>query len=162
MANRTADGHHRRTRHLPHWEEPGATYLLTFCVKRGVPVDLTHPGPGRIVVDALRHFDGERYWLYDYTVMPNHVHAILKPVPADGKMEPLWRITQSLKKWTARRINRALGRNGALWQDETYDRIIRDEREYVIRSEYILQNAHTSGLIDDPTQWPWWGRGSGP
>ena len=56
----------KRKRHLPHWEEPGATYFVTFCLKRGVSVNLTRPEVGRFIIDALRFFDEKRYWLYDY------------------------------------------------------------------------------------------------
>jgi REP element-mobilizing transposase RayT len=151
----------RRKRHLPHWEEPGATYFVTFCLKRGVSVDLTRPEVGRLIVDALRFFDEKRYWLYDYTVMPDHVHAVLKLIVRDGKTEYLWRIMLSVKSWSARRVNALVGRSGPLWQDETYDHIVRDQKDYITRARYIFQNPATEGLIDDPADWPWWGCGSG-
>ena len=152
----------RRKRHLPHWEEPGATYFLRFGLQQPATVDLTRPEIAQVVIDALHFFDGRRYWLYDYTVMPDHVHAILKPIVREGKTEYLWRIMQNLKSWTARRINRKLGRSGRLWVAETYDHIIRDEADYQRLAEYVLQNPYDKGLIADPTEWPWWGKGSGP
>ena len=155
------DGFTRRRRHLPHWEEPGATYFITPTLRRPAAVDLTRPDLGPIIVGALLFHDEKRYWLYDYTVMPNHAHAILKPIDRDGKCEPLWRITHSLKSWSAQEINRLVGRQGSLWEEETYSRILRDGREYQERAKYILDNPHTAGLIEDPTEWPWWGRGSG-
>jgi len=151
----------RRKRRLPHWEGPGETYFLRFSLLHPSLVDLTRPDVAPIIIDALRFHDNQRYWLYDYTVMPDHVHAILKPVVRDGKTERLGDITGSLKGFMAYRINRLIGRSGNLWQDETYNHIIRDEREYHAWAKYILENAQARGLIDDPTQWPWWGRGSG-
>jgi putative transposase len=120
----------RRKRDLPHWEEPGATYFIRFAVRRASEVDLTQCDVASIIIDALRHFDGVRYWLYDYTVMPDHVHAILKPIVREGKTEYLWSVMRSLKGWAAPRINAALKRSGPLWRDETYDHIIRDQAEY--------------------------------
>ena len=149
----------KRRRHLPHWDEPGATYFLTLCVKRGVTADLTRPELAELVVSALRFPDGSRYWLYDYTVMPEHVHLILKPIAREGRTEPMCEIMGSVKRGSARRINALLRRRGAFWQDETYNRIIRTRREYDARATYILENAHVRGLVADPLDWPWWGHG---
>jgi len=151
----------RRRRHLPHWEEPGATYFVRFRLLRQV-VDLTGADIAPLVIEGLRFPDGVRYWLYDYTVMPDHAHAILKPVVRDGTTEPLGDIMGSVKKWTARRINSRIGRRGPLWQDETYNHIIQSRAEYAAWAEYILQNPHVAGLIGEATEWPWWGKGSGP
>ncbi len=151
----------RRARHLPHWEEPGATYYVTFALRRPPPVDLTRPDIGRLIVGALRHFDGRRYVLYDYTVMPDHIHFILRPLGPPGESERLSRITQSLKGWLAYRINRLCARSGPLWQDESYDHILRNDADYQEKAGYILDNPSRRGLIADPTEWPWWGKGSG-
>ena len=159
---RYAEGFEKRSRHLPHWEEPGAAYFITFALRRPPAVDLTTPRIAPLVVEHLHHFDGERYLLYDYTVMPDHVHVILKPLTDGAKAVSLSRIMHGIKSWLAHRINQLSGRKGPLWQDESYDHIIRDEADYQSRAKYILENPHTDGLIDDPTEWPWWGKGSGP
>ena len=99
--------------------------------------------------------------LYDYTVMPGHLHAILKPIMRDGVTERLGDIVGDMKKWTARQINRVLGRRGRFWRDERYDRMIRNEAEYQEWAKYILENPKAAGLVDDPLNWPWWGKGSG-
>jgi len=151
----------RRRRRLPHWEEPGATYFVRFRLLHPV-VDLTRPDVAPLIIEGLLFPDGKRYWLYDYTVMPDHGHGILKPIVRDGATESLGDIMGSMKKWTARRINRLPGRRGPLWQDETYSHIIRDPAEYARWANYILENPHVAGLVDEPTKWPWWGRGSGP
>ena len=152
----------RRERDLPHWESPGATYVVRFSVWRKCAVDLTRPELARVVVDALRFHDGRRYWLYDHTVMPDHVHAILKPIVREGATEPLWRIMRDLKSWTARRINQVLGRGGHVWRDETFDHILRGVAEYDEWAAYILENPRAAGLVEDPLEWPWWGRGASP
>jgi REP element-mobilizing transposase RayT len=134
---------------------------VRFSVRRAVAVDLTRPEVAEIVVAALRHHDGTRYWLYDYTVMPRHVHALLKPIVQDGKTEPLDDLLGSVKKWSARHINRVLGRKGPFWRDETWDRIIRNQAEYVGWARYVLDNAKAADLVGDALDWPWWGRGEG-
>ncbi len=151
----------RRERNLPHWEAPGETYAVRFSVRKRVPVDLTRADIAPNIIDALRFQDGKRYLLYDYTVMPDHVHAILKPMADEGRSERLAEVLGDAKKWMARRINAALGRRGSLWRDESFDRMIRNEPEYEEWSQYILDNPRVVGLIDDALDWPWWGRGSG-
>ncbi len=66
-----------------------------------------------------------------------------------------------VKKWTARYINKVLCRRGRFWRDESFDRMLRSEAEYQEWAQYILNNARVAGLIEDPLDWPWWGRGSG-
>ncbi len=150
-----------RRRHLPHWEEPGATYFLTFCLLRPPTVDLTDPPIAQLVVDAIRYFDGRRYWLYDYTVMPDHVHLILQVIDCGGRSERLWRITHSLKSWLAHQINDLVGRTGPVWQQESYDHLIRSDLDYAEKAAYILDNARRRGLVEDPAAWPWCGHGRG-
>ena len=150
-----------RRRRLPHWEEPGATCFVTFSLQHPAAIDLTRSDIAPIVISALRHFDNDRYMLYGYTAMPDHVHVILKPTVREGRAERLSRILDSLKGWIARRINEHLGRLGRLWQPESFDRIIRDEAEYDRIAEYILHNPRMRDLVEDPLDWPWWGQGLG-
>jgi len=154
------DGFRRRKRYLPHWEGPGEAYLLTFALRRPPVVDLTEERYGRLVVDALRFFDGKHYDLYDYTVMPDHVHVILKPIASAGKSGGLSRITHSLKSWLAHRINELAGREGDVWAKGSYDHVLRNQKDYEEKAAYILDNARRRGLVDDPAAWPWWGTGA--
>ncbi len=89
-----------------------------------------------IVEQTLLHFDGERYRLGDYVIMPNHVHLIV--APAAG--EPLSGIMQSWKGYSAREINKVTGSKGALWMDESFDHIIRSEASLEKITAYIFQN----------------------
>jgi len=151
----------KRARHLPHWEGPGETYFVTFCLRRPPTVDLTDPEIAPLVVGALRHFDGRRYVLYDYTVMPDHVHLIMRPVVCNGRAERLHQITHSLKSWLAHAINKRLGRSGRVWQEEACDHVIRNDRDYEEKSTYIRNNPGERGLLGVLAEWPWWGTGSG-
>ena len=155
------DGIEKRQRHLPHWEQPGGSYFITLALRRPAPVDLSDPDVAPLIISALRHLDGQRYWLYEYAVMPDHVHAIVRVPSLRGQSEPLWRILKSLKGFTARRINEATGRSGPLWQQETHDHLIRGEDDYLRIAAYIIDNARRRGLVHEPTGWPWAGRGRG-
>ncbi len=124
--------------------------------------DLTRDDIAPIIVGALHHFDGDRYDLCDYTIMPDHAHLILRPRQMDEGWYPISRIAASFKKWTARRINRILGRDGALWQDETFDHVIRDAAEFAKIAEYIRANPVAAGLTERSEDWPWTGTGQRP
>ncbi len=96
-----------------------------------------------LVENALKHFDGSRYELIAWSVMPNHVHAIIKPL-GDELLE---NILYSWKSFTAKEANKLLGRDGAFWQPEYYDHIIRDGVDFRYQVKYVLNNpflAHTS------------------
>lgn len=97
-----------------------------------------------IMVNALHHFDEEKYELGSYVVMPNHVHAIMRPL--SPKTDPLEKILQSRKLRTSREINSKLGLKGTLWQEESFDRIIRDEEHLYRCLQYIGDNARRGGL----------------
>jgi uncharacterized protein (UPF0261 family)/REP element-mobilizing transposase RayT len=90
----------------------------------------------RIVTTALQHFDGDRYALVDWVVMPNHVHVLVSPL-ADHSLSD---ILHSWKSFTAKKINKHLGREGQFWQKESFDHIVRnaDQCERIIR--YIREN----------------------
>ena len=106
----------------------------------------------RIVADSLRHFDGERYQLGCFVVMPNHVHLVVRPFHEDD--QALERIMHSWKRYTSREINKLVGLEGALWQSESYDRIIRDEEHLWRTIQYIGRNPGKAGLT--PEQCPTW------
>jgi putative transposase len=97
-----------------------------------------------IVADSLHHFDGDRYELGCYVVMPNHAHVLVRPL-ASGQTA-LESILQSWKQFTAKRINRRLGESGALWQEESFDRIVRDEEHLYRCIQYIGANPARAGI----------------
>jgi len=97
---------------------------------------LRDPSLSSIVANALRHFDGSRYTLSSFAVMPNHVHALFQ-------LKALYRIEDVVKSWkgfTAKEINQRINVAGPLWQDEYWDRMIRNQRHFTKCREYILQN----------------------
>jgi putative transposase len=99
------------------------------------------------IIEALHYFDDSRYELDGYVVMPNHVHVVLRPVkPAVNSLE---KILGSWKSYSSRRINTASNQQGAVWQDESHDRIIRDEEHLWRALRYIGRNLERSGFPRD-------------
>ena len=133
-------------RRLPHWQLRGATYFITFRLRTG---ELSMP-ERLIVLDHLRAGDPKFYDLLAAVVMPDHVHEILQP--NDGVDLP--RIMHGTKGVTAHRVNQSRQTRGPLWQDESFDRIIRDQTELTEKLEYAVGNPAKAGLVDDPWLYP--------
>ena len=114
------------------------------------PSYLRQPEIARMVVDAIRYRNGGPYQLHNYVVMANHVHLLITPC------EPVPRLMQSLKRFTAREGNRMLGLTGrSFWQDESYDRLVRNETEFERIASYIEMNPVRAGLVVSPGEFPW-------
>ena len=110
---------------------------------------LRHKDMAELVRETLHHFDGERYLLLAWCIMPNHAHVVLHPL----KGSELPEILHSWKSYTATQANRILGRKGAFWQTEYYDHLIRDEAGFRHAVKYVLENPSRAGLKN----WKWCG-----
>jgi REP element-mobilizing transposase RayT len=104
---------------------------------------------GGIVENALMHFDGERYRLLAWVVMPNHVHVAIEQIEGHR----LGDIVHSWKSYSANRINRLLGRKGALWAVDYFDRFVRDGAHYANLIRYIECNPVKAGLVAHAEDW---------
>jgi REP element-mobilizing transposase RayT len=101
------------------------------------------------VEGALKFFDRQRYELFCWCVMPNHVHALVQPIGSHQLSD----IEHSWKSYTAHRANELLGRSGEFWQEECYDHLIRDDEDLSHAVDYILANPKAAGLEN----WRWVG-----
>ncbi len=102
------------------------------------------PGIGRLVAASLDHFHNSRVWTGDYVIMPNHVHALLTPLP-EFELENL---LHSIKSYTANAINRALSESGPVWQRESHDHIVRDLDQLQAYQDYIAANPRKANLAN--------------
>lgn len=110
---------------------------------------LSHPSVAELVEQALLHFDAQRYCLHAWVVMPNHVHVLITPRPGHD----LSQILHSWKSFTAKKANALLGKTGAFWQQEYFDRFVRNEKHFEDALNYIEPNPVKAGLCDDPKDW---------
>jgi putative transposase len=119
---------------MPHWRLVGSVYFVTWRLapSQGKLNDKER----RVIMSALRHFDGSRYKLYACVVMDDHVHVLVK-LRETYQVE---KIVHSWKSFTAHKFQREHGRKPPIWQEEYIDRIIRDEREFLDKAQYILNN----------------------
>ena len=97
---------------------------------------LRRPELSKIVAESLRHFDGDRYELTDFVVMPNHVH-LLVAFPND---EAQLKQCESWKHYTAVKINRLLGRKNRFWEQDAFDHLVRSVEQFEFLRKYIAEN----------------------
>lgn len=102
-----------------------------------------------LVQNALLHFDGKRYRLPAWVIMPNHVHALL--VPEQG--HSLSSILHSWKSFTSNQANKLLGRSGNFWQEDYFDRYIRNTKHFGDAIDYIENNPVKAGLCERKVDW---------
>jgi 1-hydroxy-2-methyl-2-(E)-butenyl 4-diphosphate synthase len=101
----------------------------------------------QLVADAMAHFDGKRYTLMAWCIMPNHVHVVLKLM--EGEL--LEKVLHSWKSFTAHDINKALGQSGTIWQKESYNHLVTDDEDLRNQVTYLLDNPGKAGL----NEWKW-------
>lgn len=108
---------------------------------------LAKPEMAALVAQALRHFDGKRYRLLAWCIMPNHVHVVMQPL---GE-HTLSTILHTWKSFTAHQALRVLGITGVLWQHEYYDHLVRSEEALWRIITYVEQNPVKAHMEN----WPW-------
>jgi putative transposase len=169
--------------YLPHRDEPGLTQFVTFRLADSFPAELRQEwemlfkieddrerrtqleawldlGHGSCelkdehvasaVAGALRHFDGQRYALRAFTIMPNHVHVLFHVTT-----EPMAKVVQSWKRFTANRANEILGRKGTFWQEDYWDTYMRNAEHEERTLRYLWSNPVKAGFVKDWKAWPW-------
>ena len=169
------------SRRLPHYYSLGQPIFLTWRLHGSLPpnrvfpavttsgraflvmdqmLDSAHTGPlflrmpkvADMVTGAIHHREQalRHYVLHAYVVMPNHVHLLITPLLEVSK------VMQSLKRFTAREGNRTLNLTGQpFWQDESYDRLVRNQTEFERIAQYIEMNPVNPGLATTPEGFRW-------
>ncbi|MCR4305031.1 MAG: transposase [Gallionella sp.] len=166
--------------YLPHCDTPGLLQAITFRLADSLPANvlerllqgagdnaekhrrienlldaghgacwLKQPDVADIAENSLLHWDGQRYRLLAWCVMPNHVHVLIEAW--EGYSLP--NIVQGWKSFTARLINRHLGRIGTLWMRDYFDRYIRDDHHLAAVVAYIHNNPVKAGLVQNECEW---------
>ena len=110
---------------------------------------LRDPRIASIVESALLHFDGTRYNLIAWVIMPNHVHAMLETRPGHSFPE----VMHSLKSFTSKEANKILSRTGKFWEPDYFDRYVRNQNHFGFALRYIHENPVHAGLCDRAEDW---------
>jgi REP element-mobilizing transposase RayT len=110
--------------------------------------DLARPEIFRLVDSVLNFFNGQRYALGEYVVMPNHVHALVQPLD-DNCLE---NILHSWKSFSAKQINKMSGSLGRVWHQESFDYIVRSPAQLARFEEYIQKNPNSLPFSERPDE----------
>ena len=143
----------RYRRRLPHLQKDDAPLFVTFCTGARIPL----PDRARALVfeHCLRE-DTHRIYLYAAVIMPDHVHLLFHPLRDNqGWAFPLVDIMQCMKGATAHRINKLLHRSGPVWEEESFDHVLRSDESLKEKAEYIRQNPVRRGLVERPEDYRW-------
>lgn len=124
---------------------------------------LAEPHIAEIVQREIHALAPASYQLICYSIMPNHVHLLIDlqdiPHPAPLKENQhytaLSQAMKLLKGRTGLACRRQIGGEGAFWQHESYDHVVRNQREFENIIGYILNNPVKAGLVERWQDWPY-------
>ena len=149
-------------RRLPHFERPWGKYMVTFST-RGKR-QLT-PAERDIVLESILYAHTHlQYQLYAACVMPDHVHLLFEPQikEQDKEGKPVFwllgEIMHGIKSTTAHRINKAAKVTGVhVWEEESFDRLMRGDSDLEEKFHYICRNPWDNGVVPvtEPYKWLW-------
>jgi alanyl-tRNA synthetase/REP element-mobilizing transposase RayT len=146
-------------RRLPHFERPWAKYMVSFSTRERRQLS---PAARDVVLKSLLFgHEGNRYQLYAACVMPDHVHFLFEPQikEHDKEGKPVfWSLVEllhSIKSFTAHEINTLEKTSGQVWENESFDRMIRGDADLEEKFHYICRNPRDSGVVPPTENYPW-------
>lgn len=140
-------------RNLPHFEKGGRAHFITFdtCLRWELP-----PLARDLVLEHCLHDHKKKMQLYIAVVMPDHVHMIF--VPLENERQETFsfeEIVGAIKGASAHSVNKALERRGHVWQDESFDHVVRHAESLEAKIAYVRENPVRKGLVSRPEDYPW-------
>lgn len=118
-------------------------------------VNLSNDANRVVTLDTLCYWEGKRLDNYAICVMSNHVHWVFRLYEKDESGEPVYLqdVLQSVKRFSATKINKNEGLKGNLWQKESFDTTIRDDKHLYNAINYTINNPVKAGLVTDWKNW---------
>ena len=115
-------------------------------------INLTNTEMSEINQRIIHRYDGQDYFLICYCIMPNHIHLAFTLLEGNRGIS---KIMKSIKGISAREYNKLMGTNGIIWQDESYDHLVRNEQELLNIIRYIINNPVNAKFVTDWKNWKW-------
>jgi alanyl-tRNA synthetase len=150
---------HYSKRRLPHFERPWAKYMVSFSTRERRQLS---PAARDLVLKSLLFgHEGNRYQLYAACVMPDRVHFLFEPQikEQDKEGKPVfWSLVEllhSIKSFTAHEINKLEEASGQVWENDSFDRMIRGDADLEEKFHYICRNPWDSGVVPPTENYPW-------
>ena len=153
----------------PNWLHPHPLLQKYYAVRRkyikafndlldadkNPKINLNKPENLIVVVDALKFWEGKKLTNHAFCVMPNHVHWVVELLKIDQQGKPVYLedILYSVKRFSATEINKHENRSGKMWQKESFDTTIRDEKHMYNAIEYTRNNPVNAGFVKDWKDW---------
>lgn len=140
-------------RKLPHYQKSNRILFVTFRKGNNIPFS---PEARDAVLRCCLRGNGSHFTLHAAVIMPEHVHLLLTPL-CDERGFPygLPYILKLLKGASARSVNMLMGTSGPVWQEESFDHVIRGDEIFKGKLEYVRQNPVRRGLVRIPEDYPW-------
>jgi REP element-mobilizing transposase RayT len=166
-------------RNLPHLEKPDRVHFITFDTYRRWELP---PLARDLVMKRCLHDNGSKIRLLIAVVMPDHVHLVFLPLPCQAAAQPgaappqqtqaglaedpapvshdtkvysFAEILGGIKGASAHSINKALKRSGRVWQDESFDHVVRCAEKLEDKIRYVRENPVRKGLVSRPEDYKW-------
>jgi len=140
-------------RRLPHYQKDNRPLFVTFRTLPGLKLS---PEARTLILQHCLHDNRKTIHLHAAVIMPDHVHLLFTAQrDAEGWTFALPEILRAIKGSSARSINQLIGRIGPLWQDESFDHVLRGNESLRETIEYIRQNPVRKGLVDKPEDYQW-------
>jgi REP element-mobilizing transposase RayT len=139
-------------RRLPHYQSDLKAIFVTFATYQR---RILSPIARTICLDVCVFGDGKRFTLHGVVIMPDHVHIVLTPLFDENGFVTVAEIMQTIKSTSAHRINYALGRRGRVWQEESFDHVLRREEKIGDKLDYIFANPVRAGLVERAEEYAW-------
>ena len=139
---------------LPHLQRDNKHHFITFCTRnRWILPDAARD----IVFASSLHDEGDRYLLDALVIMPDHAHLIFTPLinMAERRVWILPEIMDAIKGASAHLINKKLGRRGRVWQEESFDHVLRSSEHLRDKIHYVLENPVRRGIVERWQDYPW-------
>jgi REP element-mobilizing transposase RayT len=108
-----------------------------------------------IIFNSLQFWNGRTLKSIAFSIMPNHVHWVVELFEKDENGNPVYLqdVLQSVKRFTANQINIANNRQGALWQKESFDTTIRNNKHLYFATRYTINNPVKAGFVHHWREW---------
>jgi REP element-mobilizing transposase RayT len=117
---------------------------------------LLSPKARDLVLACCLYPHGRKCRVHAVVVMPEHVHLLLSPLRnTAGETFTFAEILHPIKSVSAHRINKLRSAEGPVWQDESFDHVVRSEEKLDDKIEYLTQNPVRRGLVSRPEQYRW-------
>ncbi|HEY7098873.1 MAG TPA: hypothetical protein VH437_19245 [Terriglobales bacterium] len=140
-------------RRLPHYQKADCPIFVSF--RKGTKVPLSGAARDLVLQCCLRG-NNSRFHLHAAVVMPEHVHLLLTPLrDTNGEMFCLSGILRGIKGASAHGVNLLSYTCGPVWQEESFDHVVRSEESLAQKIEYIRQNPVRRALVRTPEEYPW-------